>query len=488
MYRVDDFDGRSNDVLRQLTHDLGERVKELNCLYLISQIVENQSNALPDILQQTVDILPPAWQYPEITCSRIVLGETIYKTKNFSITRWKQSQPITLHGVPSGQLEIYYLAERPDKVEGPFLQEERNLINVIAERIGQIVERKEALDGLQESEARNRALLDAIPDLIFRVSRDASIIAFHEGSFTALAGLADELTGKKLTYLTDEKKLIPRRVIEQGMTYVRLALDTGRSQLFEQHISVNGHARDFEIRIVASGRDEALGIIRDITSQKRLEKEIIEISGREQRRIGQDLHDSLCQQLTGIGFLCKALQRKREASQVVGGDELAEVVRHLEAAITHTREYARGLNPVRLETNGLANALSELAETAQRFFKISCRFACSGRVAMEDNARATHVYRIVQEAINNAIKHGRADTITIGLCVSRQEHVLTVRDNGGGMRDALSRSKGMGLSIMQYRASMIGGTLTVENHPDGGVMITCVFPCKLIREESRDDG
>ena len=106
---------------------------------------------------------------------------------------------------------------------------------------------------------------------------------------------------------------------------------------------------------------------------------------------------------------------------------------------------------------------------------------------MEDNASATHVYRIVQEAINNAIKHGRSDEIDIGLSGGRREYVLTVRDNGCGMNRAMSCSKGMGLSIMQYRASMIGGTLTVENDPGGGVMITCVFPSKLNREEHTDD-
>ena len=180
----------------------------------------------------------------------------------------------------------------------------------IAERIGEIVERKNAERALQESEARNKALLNAIPDLMFQVDSRGTLLGFHEGKFTDLRPLATELLGKTIYTLADEKKNIPRRVLDQDMAYVRRALDTGKPQVFEQHISVNGAGRDFEVRIVKSRENEVLGMVREITLRKRLEREILEISGREQRRIGQDLHDSLCQHLAGVGFLSKVLEKK----------------------------------------------------------------------------------------------------------------------------------------------------------------------------------
>jgi hypothetical protein len=133
---------KSQKILERLTRALKERVKELNCLYTISSMVEKQGLTLEEVLQGTVDIIPEAWQYPEITCSRIVLGDQEFRSAHFTETVWRQSQRIVLHGTKTGFLEVFYSKEKPREDEGPFLKEERSLINVIAERIGEIVERK----------------------------------------------------------------------------------------------------------------------------------------------------------------------------------------------------------------------------------------------------------------------------------------------------------------------------------------------------------
>jgi signal transduction histidine kinase len=144
--------------LRRLTHDLIERVKELGCLYGISRLVENKENSLDVILGGVVELIPPAWQYPEVTCARIKLKGRVFKTANFQETSWKQAENILVKGKLAGIVEVYYLEEKPDVYEGPFLKEERDLIHGIAERLGHVVESKIAEDRLRTLYTRERQL------------------------------------------------------------------------------------------------------------------------------------------------------------------------------------------------------------------------------------------------------------------------------------------------------------------------------------------
>jgi signal transduction histidine kinase len=464
---------QTQKMFEEITYDLRERVKELNCLYSISNIVERQGISLEEVLQGTVDILPDAWQYPEITCSRIALKDRTFSTANFRETPWKQVQAIADHGKTMGTIEIYYLEEKPDKDEGPFLREERSLINVIAERVGEIIERKRAEESLLESEAHNRALLSAIPDLMFQVNGDGVFLGFHKGKFAELEKILKGLIGRPVYVLSDEKKMLPRRTLEQGMIYVGRALTTGKIQVFEQHISLSGKPRDFEVRIVVSRKNEVLGMVQDITLRKRLEREILEISGREQRRIGQDLHDSLSQHLAGIGFLGKALERKISSGAQANTQDASEIVNLLDQAITLTRGFARGLNPVQLEAGGLVHALSELAANTERLFGVRCRFEHDNSTLVNDNTVAIHLYRIAQEALNNAIKHGKADIIHIAFERKGAINILSVRDNGTGFTNPPGHSGGMGINIMNYRASMVGASLDIRNGKGGGAIVSC---------------
>jgi signal transduction histidine kinase len=472
--RVDERE-QSRQTLEKLTLDLAERVKELNCLYSISSIFEQQGSSLDEILQRTAELIPAAWQYPDITCSRIALDDRACATSGFRETPWGQSQPIIVNNSRVGSLDIYYTEERPERDEGPFLREERNLLNALADRIGDIIERKRAEKALQESEAQNRALLNAIPDLMFRLDADGILLGLHEGSMAGIKPFSRELVGRHIYVLSDEKQIVPKRILEQGMVYVKQALETGRTQFFEQHLSLNGTGRDFEVRIGVSRENEVLGIVRDITVRKRLEREILEISGREQRRIGQDLHDSLCQHLAGVGFLCKVLEKKLAAAHPAGSTDAAEIVDLIDQAITLTRGFARGLNPVRLEAEGLMFALSELASNAEKLFGIRCRFECEEPLLIDDSSTSTNLYRIVQEALNNSIKHGKADSVQIRFTTDGRMNTLTVADNGLGFIKTPGHAKGMGMNIMSYRASMIGATLDIRGNESGGTVLTCSF-------------
>jgi signal transduction histidine kinase len=227
--------------------------------------------------------------------------------------------------------------------------------------------------------------------------------------------------------------------------------------------------------MVVSRGNEVLGIVRDITRRKQLEREILEISNREQRRIGQDLHDSLCQHLAGIGFMGKALEKKISSTLSLETADVSEIVDLIDQAITLTKGYARGLNPVELQADGLMFALNKLSENVQRLFGVSCTFICNTPIYIHDNEMATHLYRIVQEALNNSIKHGKADTIVISLDKNGTTCLLTVSDNGVGIGKTRSYGKGMGLNIMQYRASMFGATLEIKCREPGGTDLICSF-------------
>ena len=220
---------------------------------------------------------------------------------------------------------------------------------------------------------------------------------------------------------------------------------------------------------------EVEGIARDITERRRLERELLEISNREQRRIGHDLHDGVCQQLVGISYLSETLA---DRLQEKGASESAEAERIsylLKNTLTQTRGVARGLFPVRLEDNGLASALEELAANAATLFRIPCSFSAEDPPETVDNAIALHVYYIAQEAVANAAKHSQANNVRLTLEPFKDRYALAIQDDGIGFSPAGVRPAGMGLRIMDYRARVIGATLEVNSQPGHGTTIRCLF-------------
>jgi PAS domain S-box-containing protein len=232
-----------------------------------------------------------------------------------------------------------------------------------------------------------------------------------------------------------------------------------------------GHVR----HIIATGID--------ITESKRLEKAILEISAREEHRIGQDLHDGLGQHLTGIAFMSKVLEQKLAEKSDAEAADASKIVRLVNEAIHKTRELSRGLLPVVSDARGLMSALEQYALEVQDLFGMACHFECCRPVLIYDETVANHLYRIAQEAVNNAVKHGHGKNILITLLTDGDGVTLNVRDDGAGLPDDVRNSSGMGLHIMNYRAKMIGATLLVQSCPNacpndghaghGGTVVTC---------------
>lgn len=227
-----------------------------------------------------------------------------------------------------------------------------------------------------------------------------------------------------------------------------------------------------------------IAIRTDITHRKaqerehiQLEKQVLEISERERRRIGQDLHDGLGQHLTGIELMVQALESKVKSAAPEAAAHAAKISEHVRDAIRQTKSLARGLSPVNLEANGLMSALQELTRSLRDIFHVNIAFNTRNSVLLNDEVAATHLFRIAQEALSNALKHGGARNVRLDLEQRATEIVLTVTDDGRGFAPTRDNN-GMGLRIMAYRAGMIGGKATVQSTEGRGTKVVCTAPLK----------
>ena len=237
-------------------------------------------------------------------------------------------------------------------------------------------------------------------------------------------------------------------------------------------VEVLANLRALQRKLAGKVVERTAALTEEMVKRQALEKELLAVGERERQRIGHDLHDSLCQHLTGTALAGQVLGEKLAAKSLPEKTDAVRVVSLIEEGITLARNLARGLSPVELEAEGLMAALRELARTTKERFHIDCHFDSPRSVLIDDPATSTHLFRIAQEAVTNAIKHGRAQRVQITLLVEADEVHLEVTDDGSGFRDPSPEDKGMGLHIMHHRAAMIGATLTIQKRPPGTVL-TC---------------
>ncbi len=220
----------------------------------------------------------------------------------------------------------------------------------------------------------------------------------------------------------------------------------------------------------AANRD----LVREIAERLRLESRILDISEREQRRLGQDLHDELGQQLAGIGMLAAVVHRDLQQQQHGKTAAVAEIVEMLRQAVTSTRTLARGFYPVVLEQGGLRVALKDLAERTEKLTGVRCEVDYRRSFRFPKPAEI-HLYRIAQEALTNGVKHGQPRRISIECMAIRRVPILRITNDGRSFKAGGRKRGGLGLHILQYRARLIGGEVSVARGPNGGCQVTCTF-------------
>ena len=324
-------------------------------------------------------------------------------------------------------------------------------------------------EALQRSEEFNQALLSTVSDLIFELRKDGLILGLHAPKDNEFALTPEVVVGHRVM------DLLTTHIGQLVMHYLEKAFRTGTPQTFCCQYLLPGKLRYFETRIALRGSGTALAVVRDVTDREVLDKEVVESSNRIQTRIGQDIHDGLGQHLTGITFLSRALEKKLAAKGLTEAADAAEISKLVIEALAQTRNLARGLFPVEVESNRLCHAFKDLAQTAEQLFHISCTVECDSNLVVNNPNASTHLFRLAQEAINNAVKHGKAHRVSILLGTAGDKAVLRIIDDGVGFPPEGARRNGLGLRIMTYRAQKVGGVLEIHPGQHGGTVVSCTF-------------
>jgi PAS domain S-box-containing protein len=332
-------------------------------------------------------------------------------------------------------------------------------------------DRKRDEERLRQSETRMQAVLNTAADAIVTMDIHGMIRSVNPASERMFGYTAAEMIGHNVGLL------MPSPYRDEHDRYLTRYLQTGEKHIIGVGRELEARRKDgsiFPMHLVVSEIEDRklfTGILRDMTHYKRLEREVMEVASQQQQRISQDLHDSVAQELTALNLLA------RDLAETLGTDANASrVVERLEQGLQRSqqelRAVLRGLLPVAVDGEGLMAALAELASRTQQQAKVTCTFDCPEPVSLMDNLTATHLYLIAQEAVHNAVKHGKPRNIMISLR-SKRGLVLWVQCDGIGMPARPEANGGMGLRIMRNRAAIIGARLTIEPVEPTGTVVTC---------------
>jgi PAS domain S-box-containing protein len=352
-----------------------------------------------------------------------------------------------------------------------------SLLKIVAAIIADALERRRTEDALRQENAFNHALLNGAGALIIVLDADGRIVRFNPAA-EATTGLSAEATIGSCPwdlFIPRDERPAARRI------FSRIAAGAPPSAHEGSIVSTSGGRRVISwstTSMQGPGGRVAYVILSgiDITETKRLEADVLNVAEEEQSRIGHDLHDGLGQHLTGIEFMSHVLQSRLSSRHAPEARDMEEITRLIREAIAQTRDLARGLSPVVLQSKGLAVALADLAESTSRHLRgVHCHCLTPTTPPPIPRDTAIHLYRIAQEAVSNAVKHGKATDIGIRLTHNEGQTTLSIDDNGSGFPANTPSSTGMGLRVMQYRAGLIGGRLSFTRLPTSGLSVQCTL-------------
>lgn len=328
--------------------------------------------------------------------------------------------------------------------------------------------------------AEMETIFQAFPDLAFRLDHDGTILSYYAGSQALLYLPPEEFLGKRI------QQVLPPEVggpFEEALCSVNRR---GRLHRFEYRLRIGGEERYWEARLLPLPDNDVFAIIRELTHQKRLEKQILEAAHHEHRAISQELHDGVGQEIRGLGYLAKSVAQRLQSRSAPEAEDAARVAEGMQRALGQLRAIAKGLIPVEVDADGLRIALKDLAATAEERTDCICRFECPRPVSVDDDHVALNLYRIAQEALSNSIQHARANLIVIRLEVVGGRLVLEVRDDGSGFGETSGERMGLGMHTMKYRAALIGASFSVVGMDGRGTVVRCGLEFPIGRKDLTD--
>lgn len=383
---------------------------------------------------------------------------------------WTIALPVILGEQVVAVLE-FFSPERC-QLSGPVL----STLESIAALLAVVAEREQAAEESRQRELRVHAIVHAAADGILTVNENCHIESTNPAAERVFGYRTEEILGRDIALL------IP--LLARGDADLGTLVEQRAGKPLPACVETYGHRKvgtSFPIELSVSElrlADRRLFscLVRDITERKRVEKQVLEMSTHEQRRIGHELYDGLGQELTGLSYLAKHLQQRLHEHQIPEAQSAADLVLGLQRAIGQVRSIAKGLVPAQIDARVLIPALHALGSSLQERYAVVCQVVCDPGVAVHTNHKAVHLYRIAQEASRNAVKHGRARQIRLSLSSQGPNLVLEICDDGLGLRTGGRRPLGLGMKIMQYRARLIGGTLEVRPLEAGGTQVLCLVP------------
>ena len=385
-----------------------------------------------------------------------------------------------------------------------------------------LTDRKRAEEASRAKEAELEAIINRTPFMLTRCSRDLRYRFVSRAYARMLGRTPEEIAGKPIVEIMGEEGL------KTISPYIQNVLK-GHTVEYEMEVSFPGAGAPCLHSVYTPDRDAKGNVIgwfasiADITRRKEaeaalqkskellerrvrerthelraankeledeiawrkgLEGEILEISDREQQRLGQELHDGLCQHLTAVAFMARSVALRLKNHRVIEVNDIEKIAQLVNDAATDTRNFSRALHRVDVDSAGLVTALEDLVD--REIWKIPCRLEIKPAFRIDDDAVASHLYRIAREAVINANKHAQAREIVVALGHSRKGIALSITDDGVGFPSELNNARGLGFHIMNYRARAIGGRLEIECPKRGGTRVACYLPDKALRAQKNE--
>ena len=370
---------------------------------------------------------------------------------------------IPYHGVGTRDVHVDYIPHRTadGKVAGFFAL----IIDMTA--------RKQAEEALRDREARLSAILNTAVDAIITINQEGVIESVNPAAEGLFGYSAAELLGQNVNLLMPAP---------HGQEYLASYLKSGVKHTIGRGRELTARRKDgslFPIELsvseVQDGRIWFTGIVHDLSRRKALEREVLEVSAQEQQRIAQELHDGVGQELTGLGLMANALARRLPETCPAEQKLAGKLVEGLDRVHQQMRTLCRGLILTGFDPDALRMALEELAASTSEQTGVACTLECPETIRIPDSLTAKHLYRIVQEAVSNALRHGRPQHIWLSLRSTPEGLRVSVRDDGVGVAEQPAGEQGMGIPTMRYRAGMIGGILQIGPADTGGTLVTCTL-------------